>query len=45
MRELDLFEYEPKGDDLVISDVADEEGWRDGQGDAAARASAWAASR
>ena len=29
MRELDLFEYEPKGDDLVISKVADKEGWRD----------------
>jgi len=28
MREMDLFEYEPKGDDLVISKVADEEGWR-----------------
>jgi stage V sporulation protein R len=29
MRELDLFEYEPKGDDLVISRVADKEGWRE----------------
>jgi len=28
MRELDLFRYEPKGDDLVVSDVADDEGWR-----------------
>lgn len=28
MREMDLFEYEPKGDDLVISKVADEQGWR-----------------
>ena len=28
MRELDLSEYEPRGDDLVISDVSDEEGWR-----------------
>ena len=29
MRELDLFEYEPRGDDLVISRVADGEGWRE----------------
>ena len=29
MRELDLFRYERKGDDLVVSEVADEEGWRD----------------
>jgi stage V sporulation protein R len=28
MREMDLFEYEPKGDDLVIRKVADEEGWQ-----------------
>ncbi|MEB2284351.1 MAG: stage V sporulation protein R [Polyangiaceae bacterium UTPRO1] len=28
MREMDLFEYEPKGDDLIISKVADEQGWR-----------------
>ena len=28
MRELDLFRYEPRGDDLVISDVSDDEGWR-----------------
>jgi stage V sporulation protein R len=28
MRELDLFRYEPKGDDLVVSDVSDEDGWR-----------------
>src|SRR5215813_3540308 len=28
MRELDLFRYEAKGDDLVVSDVSDEEGWR-----------------
>jgi len=28
MRELDLFRYEHKGDDLVVSDVADDEGWR-----------------
>ena len=29
MRELDLFEYEPKGEELVISRVADEQGWRE----------------
>ena len=28
IRELDLFQYRPKGDDLVISGVADEEGWQ-----------------
>jgi len=28
MRDLHLFEYEPKGDDLVISNVADTEGWQ-----------------
>ncbi len=28
MRDLDIFRYEHKGDDLVVSDVADEEGWR-----------------
>ena len=28
MRELDLFRYEPKGEDLVVSDVSDEDGWR-----------------
>jgi len=28
MRELDLFRFEPKGDDLVVSDVADDDGWR-----------------
>jgi len=28
MRELDIFRYEHKNDDLVVSDVADEEGWR-----------------
>lgn len=28
MRDLDLIRYEPHGDDLVISDVSDEEGWR-----------------
>jgi stage V sporulation protein R len=28
MREMDLFQYEPRGDDLVVSKVSDEEGWR-----------------
>jgi stage V sporulation protein R len=28
MRELDLFRYEPKGEDLVVSDVSDADGWR-----------------
>jgi stage V sporulation protein R len=28
MRDLDLFRYEPKGEDLVVSDVSDAEGWR-----------------
>jgi stage V sporulation protein R len=28
MRDLDLFRYEPKGEDLVVTDVSDEEGWR-----------------
>jgi stage V sporulation protein R len=27
MRELDLFEFEPRGDNLVVSRVADEESW------------------
>jgi stage V sporulation protein R len=29
MRELDLFQHEAKGDDLVITHVADEESWQD----------------
>ena len=29
IRELNLFEYETKGDDLVISKVSDKEGWRE----------------
>jgi stage V sporulation protein R len=29
MRELDLFEYQARGDDLVISEVSDEEGWEE----------------
>jgi stage V sporulation protein R len=28
MRDLDLFRYEAKGDDLVVSDVSDDDGWR-----------------
>src|SRR5262245_9723053 len=28
MRDLDLFRYEPKGADLVVSDVSDGDGWR-----------------
>ncbi len=28
MREMDLFQYEPRGEDLVVSKVADDEGWR-----------------
>ena len=28
MREMDMFEYEPRGDDLVIDKVSDEEGWK-----------------
>ena len=28
MRDLDLFRYEPKGDDLVITDVSDDTGWQ-----------------
>ncbi|HEX5795351.1 MAG TPA: SpoVR family protein, partial [Geminicoccaceae bacterium] len=28
MRELDLFEYEPRGDNLVVTKVADEDSWR-----------------
>jgi stage V sporulation protein R len=29
MREMDIFEYEPRGEELVISKVADDEGWRE----------------
>ena len=29
MRQLDIFRYEPTGDELVVSHVADQEGWRD----------------
>jgi stage V sporulation protein R len=28
MRDLDLFRYEAKGDDFVVSEVSDEDGWR-----------------
>ena len=28
MREMDMFEYEPRGEELVISQVSDKEGWR-----------------
>jgi stage V sporulation protein R len=28
MRDLDLFRFEAKGEDLVVSDVSDEEGWK-----------------
>ncbi|MEA2624309.1 MAG: stage sporulation protein [Candidatus Binatota bacterium] len=28
IREMDLFQYQAKGNDLVISDVADDQGWR-----------------
>ena len=28
MRELDLFRYEPKGDDLVVTEVSDDDGWK-----------------
>jgi stage V sporulation protein R len=29
MREMDIFEYEPRGDELVVSRVADDDGWRE----------------
>jgi stage V sporulation protein R len=28
MREMDMFQYEPRGDELVIDKVSDEEGWK-----------------
>jgi stage V sporulation protein R len=28
MRDMDIFQYEPRGEDLVISKVADDEGWK-----------------
>jgi stage V sporulation protein R len=29
MREMDMFQYEPRGDEMVISKVSDKESWRD----------------
>jgi stage V sporulation protein R len=29
MREMDMFQYEPRGDEMVISKVADKDSWRD----------------
>src|SRR5208282_3201909 len=29
MREMDIFEYESRGENLVVSKVSDEEGWRE----------------
>ena len=29
MREMDMFRYEPRGDELVIANVSDENGWRE----------------
>jgi len=29
MREMDIFEYEARGEELVVSKVADDEGWKD----------------
>ncbi len=29
IRKLDLFRYQPKGDDVIITHVADEDGWRE----------------
>jgi len=29
MREMDLFQFEPRGDDLVVDKVSDEEGWKE----------------
>jgi stage V sporulation protein R len=29
MREMDMFQYEPRGDDLVVDKVSDEEGWKE----------------
>jgi stage V sporulation protein R len=29
MRDLDLFEYEPRGDNLVVTKVSDEDSWRE----------------
>jgi stage V sporulation protein R len=29
MREMDMFQYEPRGDEMVIAKVSDQEGWRE----------------
>jgi stage V sporulation protein R len=29
MREMDMFQYEPRGDEMVITKVSDESGWRE----------------
>ena len=29
MRELDIFEFEPKGDNLVVTKVSDQDNWQD----------------
>jgi stage V sporulation protein R len=29
MREMDIFQYEPRGEDFVVSKVSDEEGWKE----------------
>ncbi|HEV8713953.1 MAG TPA: SpoVR family protein [Candidatus Binatia bacterium] len=29
MREMDMFQYEPRGDEVVIANVSDENGWRE----------------
>ena len=29
LREMDMFRYEPRGDELVVANVADENGWRE----------------
>jgi len=29
MREMDMFQYEPRGDEMVISQVSDKDGWRE----------------
>jgi stage V sporulation protein R len=32
MREMDMFQYEPRGDEMVIAKVSDQEGWREVKG-------------
>ena len=29
MREMDMFQYEPRGDEMVVSKVSDKDGWRE----------------